>query len=222
MSRPSSPSARASLLVAIAFTLAPGPVLSDDPNTPPADSPRTEAAQPAPAQPVELKLPKTFNPLLELGFLVPPPPPSDPSWLNDPFKAVEREMAIVVSDLHNGDTSRPVQVEQPQLIERMDAIIAILEKQKKGGGSGPANSPNPTGGADKSSLAGGPGGQGEMRSPANSRREWAKLTPKEREKILQSKTQDFPAGFEELLEDYFIRLAREQGPVTPETTDDSK
>ena len=36
-----------------------------------------------------------------------------------------------------------------------------------------------------------------------------RLTPKEREKILQSKNEGFPAEFDDVLADYFRRIARE-------------
>jgi hypothetical protein len=58
-------------------------------------------------------------------------------------------------------------------------------------------------------LAGGPGGVGDLNAPRSSRRKWAELTPKERERILQSRTEGFPAGYEEILGEYYRRLATE-------------
>ena len=52
-------------------------------------------------------------------------------------------------------------------------------------------------------------------------RVWGQLPPKEREKILQSQTEGFPAGYESVLANYYSRLAQEQvagenaiGPTT--------
>lgn len=148
------------------------------------------------------------------GFIVPPPKPDDKTWMEDPFKNIHKEMGLVVFNLEKGQVARPVQVEQPQLIERFDQIIELLEKaQKSGSGTGPA-SESPTNPAGASSLAPGPGGQGEMRDKGNTPRKWAELTPKEREKILQSRTQGFPPGYEELLQDYFLKLATEEAAPT--------
>jgi hypothetical protein len=65
----------------------------------------------------------------------------------------------------------------------------------------------------------GPGGQNAMRAPQNDGRDWADLSPKERQKILQSKTDGFPAGYDEILADYFRRVARAQEAA--EATDDT-
>ena len=75
---------------------------------------------------------------------------------------------------------------------------------QRGGGGGNPNSP-----LRRSVLAGGPGGIGDLNAPRNSRRKWAELTPKERERILQSRTEGFPAGYEEILGEYYRRLATE-------------
>ena len=61
-----------------------------------------------------------------------------------------------------------------------------------------------------------------MRSPQQDGRKWAELTPKEREKILQSKTDGFPAGYDEILADYFRKLSRAEATSSGESTDAAK
>ena len=61
----------------------------------------------------------------------------------------------------------------------------------------------------------GPGGQNEMRAPRDDGRDWADLSPKERQKILQSKTDGFPAGYDDILADYFRRVARAEAAAPP-------
>ena len=65
--------------------------------------------------------------------------------------------------------------------------------------------------AEKSTLAKGPGGMGELKTPKKTGKGYDDLTPKEREKILQSKTEGFPPGFEDVLADYYRRLAKADG-----------
>jgi hypothetical protein len=139
-------------------------------------------------------------------------------WMEDPFKNIGSDMKTIVSDLGATETHVPSTETQPRVLSRLDVLIAQLEKACKKGGGGAAGG-NPTSPANKSTLGGGPGGKGELRAPGDSRKKWAELTPKEREKILQSQTQGFPAGYEDLLAEYFRRLS--QGKTVAAATDDA-
>lgn len=126
-------------------------------------------------------------------------------WLKDPFRNLQTDMVEVIDDLADGKTHPPAHVTEPKILSHLDTLIQILEKQCKGGGAGG----NPNSPMRRSVLAGGPGGVGDLNAPRNSRRKWAELTPKERERILQSRTEGFPAGYEEILGEYYRRLATE-------------
>jgi len=125
-------------------------------------------------------------------------------WLKDPFRRLQTDMVEIIDDLADGKTHTPAHVSQPKIISRLDTLIELLEKQCKSGGGGNGKSP-----LRRSVLAGGPGGIGDLNAPRNSRRKWAELTPKERERMLQSRTEGFPAGYEEILGEYYRRLATE-------------
>jgi hypothetical protein len=126
-------------------------------------------------------------------------------WLKDPFRYLQTDMVEVIDDLADGQTHTPAQITQPKILSRLDVLIEMLEKQCKNGKAGG----NPNSPLRRSVLAGGPGGIGDLNAPRNSRRKWAELTPKERERILQSRTEGFPAGYEEILGEYYRRLATE-------------
>jgi hypothetical protein len=127
-------------------------------------------------------------------------------WMDDPFRNIVSDMKGIISDLDIRETHVPSTETQPRVLSRLDVLIAQLEKACKGGGGAAGN--NPTRPANVSTLGGGPGGIGELRAPGDSKKKWAELTPKEREKILQSQSQGFPAGYEDLLSEYFRRLSQ--------------
>ncbi len=133
-------------------------------------------------------------------------------WLKDPFRHLASDMADVVADLGKEETHVPATQTQPRVLSRLDVLVEMLEKACKKGGGGAAGA-NPTRPADVSTLGGGPGGRGPLRNPDQSRKNWASLTPKEREKVLQSQSQGFPPGYEDLLAEYFRRLAQGETPA---------
>ncbi|MEQ8854097.1 hypothetical protein [Gimesia sp.] len=141
----------------------------------------------------------------------------DDAWLKDPFKNIQTDVKSVINDFDQGQTEKPARTTQPRIISRLDTLIEMLEKScKKGGGGAGANPSRP---ANASTLGKGPGGQGDLRAPDKKGRNWADLTPKQREKILQSRTEGFPPGYEDILADYFRRLARNKDLKKNETTD---
>ena len=58
---------------------------------------------------------------------------------------------------------------------------------------------------------------GDLRDDSTGRHQWANLPPKEREKILQSRSEGFPEEFDDVLTDYFRRVAEESLDVEPST-----
>ena len=117
-------------------------------------------------------------------------------------------MKSVVGDLDQYQTDQPVQVKEQKVVSQLDEVIAELEKECKNGK--PGGSLNPSKPMPDSKLGGGPGGIHELTDPKASEKAWGNLSPKQREQILQSKTDGFPAGYESLLQSYYKRLAAEQ------------
>jgi hypothetical protein len=127
-------------------------------------------------------------------------------WMEDPLKHIEGDMSHAFGGLTEFKTDRPVQDPQARAVTRLDAVIKLLEKQCKGGSGG--------GGGSKplqdSVIAKRATGMGEMHDPKAGDKQWASLPPKQREQILQSRTEGFPPGFEAILQSYYERLAQEQ------------
>ncbi len=126
----------------------------------------------------------------------------------DPLRYLAHDMKDIYGDLSATKTDKPVQDKQAKVVDRLNQLIAMLEKQKSGNGR--SSSRNPTKPRADSVIANGPGGQGPMIDPKAGEKQWGQLPPKQREQILQSKTDGFPAGYEAMLQSYYQRLAREQ------------
>ena|GEM_PF-2723467 len=132
-------------------------------------------------------------------------------WREYALGILEMEMQEVIEDLASGKPKPPAQVTQPRIISRLDVMITELEK-KCGGGKGSNNSGNKP--AEKSVLRKGKMKDGEMRAVKNEGDRWADIPAKEREKILQSQGDGFPAGYEDVLADYFRKLSRSEKPAS--------
>ncbi len=131
-------------------------------------------------------------------------------WKEYPLGILEMEMAEAIEDLSAGKSKPPALVTQPRIISRLDLMIEELEK-KTGSGKGSSNSGNKP--AEKSVLRKGSMKEGQMRAVKNEGDRWADIPPKEREKILQSQGEGFPAGYEDVLADYFRKLAKSEKPA---------
>jgi hypothetical protein len=138
-------------------------------------------------------------------------------WREYPLGVLEMEMQEAIEDLSAQKAKPPALVTQPRIISRLDVMIAELEK-KTGGGTGSNNAGNKP--AERSALRKGKSKDGEMRAVRKEGDKWAELPAKEREKILQSQGEGFPAGYEDVLADYFRKLAKTEKPATaPAATD---
>lgn len=131
-------------------------------------------------------------------------------WREYPLGVLEMEMQEAIEDLASQKAKPPALVTQPRIISRLDVMIEELEK-KTGGGTGSNNAGNKP--AERSALRKGKSKDGEMRAVRKEGDKWAELPPKEREKILQSQGEGFPAGYEDVLADYFRKLAKTEKPA---------
>ena len=61
-----------------------------------------------------------------------------------------------------------------------------------------------------SMISRGSGGSGPLGKPGESQKDWAKLSSRERDRILQSMSEGFPPEYRTVLERYYRRLAEEK------------
>jgi hypothetical protein len=135
---------------------------------------------------------------------------AEPEKSADPLGDVVLDMQVATKWLSKATTNAITQETQKDAVERLDALIIELEKQRQQMGNGGNTPRNPTNPMQDSMVHGGPGGQGKMRAPQDNGKHWAELPPHERERIMQSMTEGFPAHYQNVLESYFKRVAEEK------------
>jgi hypothetical protein len=126
-----------------------------------------------------------------------------------PITGITSKMSTVVGDLAKKETGPPVQTQQKSIVQDLDELIAALEKQCAACRGGIKKN-NPNRGLHDSIISRGTGGMGALVNPADSAKDWAKLSPRERDRILQSMTEGFPPEYRTVLERYYRRLAEEK------------
>ncbi len=100
-------------------------------------------------------------------------------------------------------------MQQKKILSDLDELIAALEKACQGCRGGIARN-NPQRPAPDSNPHGGTGGIGDLVDPRQSEKDWAKLSARERDRILQSMSEGFPPEYRAVLERYYRRLAEEK------------
>jgi hypothetical protein len=165
-----------------------------------------------------LGLTVAFSGLSGAAFAVgPTPAPAQPPTMG----AIAGKMNVVVGSLAKTVTGAPVQKDQKVILRNLDALIADLEKQCQNC-RGAMASNRPRRPMQDSNIHGGTGGIGDLVEPGNGGKDWAKLTPRERDRILQSMSEGFPPEYRTVLERYYRRLAEEKTTKPGATAADEK
>jgi hypothetical protein len=142
-----------------------------------------------------------------------------------PMSGIATKMTEVSVDLSKAQTGKPVQEEQETIVRDLDEWIAALEKQCSACKNGIKKN-NPSSPMVDSQIRGGTGGMGSLVGPNESAKDWAKLSPRERDRILQSMSEGFPPEYRTVLERYYRRLAEEKtvptGGEKPATKTEAK
>jgi hypothetical protein len=123
--------------------------------------------------------------------------------------AIGTKMAGVAGELANTQTGPPVQGKQKTIVRDLDDLIASLEQECANCRGGMKRN-SPRGGLPDSVISRGSGEGGPLVDPRMSEKDWAKLSSRERDRILQSMTEGFPPEYRQVLERYYRRLAEEK------------
>ncbi|MAE66595.1 MAG: hypothetical protein CMJ18_20180 [Phycisphaeraceae bacterium] len=195
-------------LLAIACTLTASPIAPDTPEAA-ADAAHEHVHPESPkpdATPVDTD--EKADPILDV--IKPPAKKVE----KNPLGALADAMGGIAADLAGKKTDKPVQDRQQDVIRQLDQLIEMLEQSSsscsKCQGGGSASSPSPSQPLDDSRIIGGPGGVGDLRAPSRGKHQLISLDPKQREAIIQSMNEGFPAAYESILQDYYRRLARQR------------
>jgi hypothetical protein len=127
----------------------------------------------------------------------------------DALADIAGEMRVAMGHLSKLVTSQPTQETQREVVDKLDVLIAQLEKECANcrGNTSPKNPSKP---ASDSYIKGGPGGIGDLHSARNDGKKWGELPAHERDRILQSLTDGFPPHYQSILQRYYKRLADEK------------
>jgi hypothetical protein len=150
-----------------------------------------------------------FGAALTMALLASPAADAADSQAGD----IAEKMTGVVDELGRKVTGSPVQVKQKEIVQDLDELIASLEKEAQGL-KGNRKRNNPKDGMDDSRISSGTGGVGTLVNPADVGKDWGKLSPRERDRILQSMSEGFPPEYRTVLERYYRRLAEEKTAKT--------
>ncbi len=129
---------------------------------------------------------------------------------DDTLDHVARRMDDIRRRLDLGRAGPVVRKEEDGVIASLDKMIKTLEdrqkEQEEASGSGRPSRP-----AEESRIMRGKG-PGEVRKKnVGSESGWGNLPPKQRDEAMQQIGRDFPAQYREAIEEYFRRLAAEEG-----------
>lgn len=131
---------------------------------------------------------------------------------DDSLEHIARRMDDIRRRLDLGRAGPKVRKIEDGVIESLDKMIKKIEdeqqqQQQQAGG----NNLRPSQPAQDSQIAGGKGPGDVGKKKIGSQSGWGDLPPKEREEALQQIGRDMPANYKDVIEQYFKRLASEEG-----------
>jgi len=141
-----------------------------------------------------------------------------------PLYDLAGRMSHVARKIEGGDTGDPTQAKQKEIVAILDELIKKAEENEGccGGGNGngggpPRGNQQPSGPANQSSAAPGPGRIGDLRPRPRAKpgEQWGAMRDKEREEVLQALKAKFPDRYRELLEQYNKALAEGKRVTVP-------
>ena len=145
---------------------------------------------------------------LAVGYLI----QSDLGALeSDTLDHIARRMEDIQRRLDLGRAGPKVRGVEDGVIDSLDKMIKKIEEQEKQQAKNPGGSLQPSKPAQESRPMGGRGPGEVTKKNIGSKSGWGDMPPKDREDALQHIGQEFPSHCRDIVEQYFRRLATEEG-----------
>ncbi len=130
----------------------------------------------------------------------------------NPLFGIADEMKSVGRKLKKGNPGERTVKQEKKILDELDELIEKMEqreKQKSGGAGSPSGNQAPSNPASSAKAPKGKARIGALKNRAGILGEkWARLSKKERERILQGLKSSFPPRYRDLLEAYFRKLSK--------------
>ena len=139
-----------------------------------------------------------------------------------PLYDLAGRMSHVARKIESGETGKPTQQEQTEIIGIIDELIRRAKEnegsgQNDGGGGPPRGNQPPSSPANQSKAPAGSSRTGDLRPKPkrNPGDRWGEMRDKERDDVLQALKEKFPDRYRELLEQYHKALAEGKRVTEP-------
>ncbi|MHC4402840.1 MAG: hypothetical protein ACYTG0_24530 [Planctomycetota bacterium] len=129
----------------------------------------------------------------------------------DSLDHIARRMEDIERRLDLGRAGQKVRAVEDGVVESLDKLIKKLEEQQQQSSSASADSLQSSSPAQDSLPMGGKGRGEVTKRNVGSESGWGDLPPKQREETLQEIGRRFPAHYRDVIEQYFRKLASEEG-----------
>jgi hypothetical protein len=131
----------------------------------------------------------------------------------DSLDHISRRMNDIRRRLDLGRAGPNVKNVEDGVIDSLDKLINKLEKQQQEQQQSESDGSTlrPSSPAHESTPMGGKGPGDVTKRDVGSKSDWGNLPPKDREEALQQIGRDFPAHYRDVIEQYFKKLASEEG-----------
>jgi hypothetical protein len=130
----------------------------------------------------------------------------------DSLDEVSRLMDSIGIRLGHGRAGQRVRKEQDDVVSKLDKLIEQIEQQaQQAQSSGSSGSLRPSQPMQDSNPGGGTGPGNVDPKRLEGKGNWGNLPPKERQEALQQLGKDYPSHYRDVIEEYFRKLAQEEG-----------
>jgi hypothetical protein len=134
---------------------------------------------------------------------------------DDTLDHISRRMDDIRRRLDLGRAGPKVRKQEDGVVKSLDKLIKKIEDQQKDQDGSSGNNLRPSNPANESRIMRGKGPGEVTKKNVGAESGWGDLPPKEREEAMQQIGREFPSHYRDVIEQYFRRLAAEEGEEDP-------